>query len=35
MVFINNNKMNHEDDFGTFYKIKLLYLKLRFNVEKQ
>lgn len=27
--------MNCEDEFGTFYKIKLLYSNLRFNVEKQ
>ena len=29
--------MNCEDEFGTFYKIKLLYSKiiLEFNVEKQ
>jgi len=27
--------MNCEDEFGTFYKIKLLYSNLRFNIEKQ
>jgi hypothetical protein len=27
--------MNCEDEFGTFYKIKLLYPNLKFNVEKQ
>ena len=27
--------MNCEDEFGTFYKIKLLYSNLKFNVEKQ
>ena len=27
--------MSYEDEFGTFYKIKLLYSNLKFNVEKQ
>lgn len=27
--------MNCEYEFGTFYKIKLLYQNLKFNVEKQ